>query len=291
MTISVKTGSNYSQVSQPYYKTSAGVWTPLKTVHYMSSPGVWTEVWPQQQLYIHQGYGYNMNVAACFGNPTSPSTFYFVNQGYIGGTLGGQAVGALTDFALTIGSFPAGSTVIIINNWVIAGSGGDGAAYYSNGKGQYSGDYNARQGGHGILVNYPCQIDNTNGYIRGGGGGGGARGEWGGSNDNHAPGCGGAGIPGGRANLTGWNPTLTGDGSIDYWPGVPGTETAGGHRGGSWTGKGGNPGEPGQRMTNNISKDGQRELPPAGAGFAVYGMSNITSAQGFVAGKIVGPTA
>lgn len=289
MTISIKTGSNYSDVTQPYIKLDA--WTPLQTVHYMTSPGVWTEVWPQKKLYIHTGYGYNMNVSACFGFPTSPSTFFFVNQGYIGGGLGGSAPGALDNFALTIGSFPAGSTVIIINNWVISGSGGDGAGFYSNGKGQRSGDYPARQGGGGLFVNYPIQLDNTNGYIRGGGGGGGCRGEWGGSNDNFAPGGGGAGIPGGRANMTGWNPTLTGDGSIDYWPNNPGTETTGGTRGGGWTGAGGNAGEPGQRMTTNISKDGQVELPPAGAGFAVFGTSNLTSTLGWAPGKIVGPVA
>lgn len=283
MTIAVKTASNYSQINQPYFKTESG-WIPLKKVFYKQPNNTWVEVWPQTLYYIHTGYGYQMSVAQCFNNPTSPSTFVFINNGYIGGALGGEPAGGTTNFALQIGTFPAGSTVIVINNWVISGAGGDGASYYGNRT-----VYLARRGGHGLLVNYPIQLDNTNGYIRGGGGGGGARGEWGGKNDNHAPGGGGAGIPGGRANISGWNPTLYGDGAIDYWPNQPGTELLGGRNPG-WTGAGGDAGQNGQRMTNNISKDGQYETGPGTAGFAVVGVANITSSQGFVAGKIVGPT-
>ena len=288
MTIGIKlSGSGYSQINQPYYKTGPSTWTPLKKVFYKTPEG-WKEVWPQVQIYTHTGYGYQMNIAACFGNPTTPTNYIFINNGYIGGALGGQVSGGPLNIALRTGALPAGSNLTIINNWVIAGAGGDGASYYSASKGVYSGDYPARQGGYGLVLEYPCYVDNTNGYIRGGGGGGGARGEWGGANDNHAPGGGGAGIPGGQANVSGWNPTLTGDGAIDYWPNNPGTELAGGTRGGSWTGAGGAPGAAGQRMTNNISKDKQRELPPGSAGIAIANSGYLTGSAGLVAGKVAG---
>lgn len=289
MTIEYKLNADsWVTVTQPYYKVDASTWVPLKKVYQKNTSGVWTEVWPQQQVYTHTDYGYSMNIAQCFGNPTTPTHFIFINNGYIGGTLGGQVSGAAPNIALRTGSFPAGSTLTIINNWVIAGAGGDGAAYYSVSKGVYSGDLPANLGGYGLVIDYPCTIDNTNGYIRAGGGGGGARGEWGGANDNHAPGGGGAGIPGGRANLTGWNPTLTGDGSVDYWPNNPGTELAGGTRGAGWTGAGGAPGAAGQRMTTNISKDGQHELAPGGVMPAIVGIANVTSSVGLTSDRVAG---
>lgn len=288
MTISIKLSSaGYSAISQPYYKTGSNTWTPLKKVFYKTSAG-WKEVWPQQQVYIHNGYGYAMNIAQCFGFPTEPDNYIFINNGYIGGTLGGQVAGGPINYALTTGTFPAGSTVTIINNWVIAGAGGDGAGFYSYRKNEWGGDYVANQGGLGLMLTYPVIIDNTKGYIRGGGGGGGARGEWGGDNDNYAPGGGGAGIPGGRTNVPGYDPRIVaGDGTGGYYPSNPGTELAGGVRPG-WTGAGGAPAMPGQRMTNNISKDRQRELPPGTAGTAITGSSYIISSTGLTVDKVIG---
>lgn len=288
MSISIKTSTGgYSTITQPYYKIAAGAWLPLKKVFH-KLPGGWTEIWPLERVYTHTGYGYNMNIAERFGNPTVATNYIFINNGYIGGTVGGQLAGAAANISLSTGTFPPGSTLTIINNGTIAGAGGDGAAFYSASKNVYSGTYVARSGALGLLISFPTKLTN-NGFIRGGGGGGGARGEWGGKNDNHAPGCGGAGIPVGRANLTGWNPTLTGNGATDYWPGVPGTELAGGDRGGGWTGRGGGPGLAGERMTNNISKDGQVETPPGGAGTAISGYSRITSGTGLTAPNVVGP--
>lgn len=286
MTISVKTGSNYSQVSKPYYKTAPNVWTPLKNVYYKTAAGTWTEVWPQSRYYIHTGYGYQMDVAACFGNPTQPATYVFINNGYIGGALSGEVPGGLTNFALRIGTFPVGSTVIIQNNWVISGAGGDGASFYNHND-VYAGDYPSRQGGHGILVNFPIRLDNTNGSIRGGGGGGGAKGEWAERFLLHSPGGGGAGIPGGRANMSGWTPSQTGGDVTDYRPNYPGGEFLGGTRGPGHAGDGGDVGNPGERGLVN-GRTLQRELREAGPGFSIYGMSNVTP---IVIGQLYGPTA
>jgi len=78
-------------------------------------------------------------------------------------------------YALQItGSFPAGSTLKIVNNGVImgnAGNGGDGADHNANNSTA------GTAGGDAVLLNYSglgaISVDNTNGFILGGGGGGG----------------------------------------------------------------------------------------------------------------------
>jgi hypothetical protein len=108
----------FTPVKTPFIKLGDNNWYKAKRVMVKVDASTWKEVWPGAQIYTHVGYGYNMNIAACFGYPQSPSNFIFINNGKIGGTPG--------NFALRTGGFPAGSTLTIINNGYIEGAGGKG---------------------------------------------------------------------------------------------------------------------------------------------------------------------
>lgn len=80
-------------------------------------------------------------------------------------------------FAFTLGSLPAGSTIVLINNGIIVGQGGAGGAgstVSASGEGIGTGTNggNGGSGGNGMSISYPISITN-NGIIAGGGGGGG----------------------------------------------------------------------------------------------------------------------
>jgi len=198
MTISYKNGaSSWINVNQPSVKTAATVWSPAKRVLVKTASG-WEEVWPQIQYYTFTGVGYGLRMDNLFGNPTIPRTYVFINNGIIGGTPG--------LWALATGNFPAGSTLIFVNNGRVEGMGGKGGWYN-----QDKTNTPPANGTSALLLNFPCQIDNTNGYIYGGGGGGGGSAEWGGSNDNNAPGGGGAGYPPGDPGDVTWRPGFTYD--------------------------------------------------------------------------------
>ena len=105
------------------------------------------------------------NIHTLMGSPTKKGNYIFINRATIG------ASGA--SFALRTGTFPAGSTLHIINEGNIhglsgaAGTGGGGGA-----------------GGDALYVDFPCTIENASGYIFGGGGGGGRGGNGGGGSYN-----------------------------------------------------------------------------------------------------------
>ena len=123
--------------------------------------------------------------------------------------------------ALSIaGSFPAGSTLTLVNNGHISGAGGNGASGWCTGGSSSSGCYGtaswsyATAGGDAIRASVPVSIQN-NGYIWGGGGGGGGGcnglGGGGGGGGGFNPGGGGHGL-GGNA---GWGGTATMGGNGD----------------------------------------------------------------------------
>lgn len=146
--INIKTADNaYSRVRKPYVLQPEG-WVGAKKV-FVREPDGWKEVWPGTFIYTHTGTGYNVNVAAVFGNSPYPGTYIFINEGTILSNTAGVA-------ALTVGTFSADADLQIINNGIIGGYGGGPSA----------------NGGPGLDANSRLSLTN-NGMIAGGGGGGG----------------------------------------------------------------------------------------------------------------------
>lgn len=136
------------------------------------------------------------------GSPTSATVYIFENNAII-------SAATQSGWALQTGSFPAGSTLTIINRGSIRGGGG-------NGGGTNSASKTGSAGGTALVLNFPTTIDNTSGSIWGGGGGGGE------SPYGAGSGGGGAGTPAGLG------------GSGRYGSADNGTATAGGQpKGGS----------------------------------------------------------
>ncbi len=245
-------------VTQPYYKLDSTTWVPAKMV-FTKTPSGWEEVWPGSRYYIHETgrVSYNLNIFELFGSPTEVSNYILINNG----TIGGSSVAP----ALRTGVFPAGSTLTIINNFKIAGAGGQGGWYNSNKT------YTLPvAGGLGLLIEFPVKLlDNTNGTIAGGGGGGGGSAEWGGRNNNNAPGGGGAGIPVGPAGLITWYPGHT--------HGVYGaSETGGGVSSFNGLGRGGARGLPGNGG-GPTGGDANYYHGGAAGGKAIEGITNVVS--------------
>lgn len=286
MPIAFQNGGNMINVKQPYIKLGDGAWYPAKSVSVMVSGLGWKEVWPSTRTYIHTGLGIGMSIAACFGYPSTPAEFIFINNGSIGSAEGG--------WALVTGTFPAGSKLTIINNGYIQGAGGRGASYSGaftsvtvrqgrdNSRTVYTGVIynNATAGSHALLLQYPTNLQN-NGYIWGGGGGGGASVERGGSNDNLANGGGGAGIPGGLANLSPYR--------TDYnYLASAATQFAGGTCGWSPSGDGGGPGAAGQNFTADIGKSDKTKCNGAGPGYSIGSTGYLTAITGNNSNQIRG---
>lgn len=189
-------------------------------------------------------------------------------------------------------SYPAGSTLAVTNNGVIAGCGGAG--------GQVWGDNNGSTGGPGMLLRAAGLALVNNGYIVGGGGGGGIGG---GKHDSsgdawHYPGGGGGGgvalVISAACTITNGSGTIGGGG----YGGSGGAADAniGGTYGGSGGGGAGNGigGSPGagiyggtQGGNGSVTSGGAGSTPNGGAygqnggglgssGAAVSGNSNAT---------------
>ena len=136
------------------------------------------------------------NIHTLMGKPTAAGTYVFENTAQI-------AASSRGGWALQTGTFPAGSTLKIINRGHIRGGGGNG------------GGTSGGTGGTALVLNFPTTIENTSGTIWGGGGGGGS-GFNNGTYQVHG-GSGGAGIPAGLG--------ASGSGTVS---GRNGTATAGG---------------------------------------------------------------
>lgn len=222
------------KIARPYFKLSDGNWVPLKRVLAKVDPSTWKEVWPSQIFYTHTGYGYGMSMFDCFGRPTDPGDYYFINQGTIGGVNGS------TGFSLVTGNFPPGSRLFFINQGRVIGSGGNGM-YYTD----WGSSTPPIGGGSALRLDQDIVIDNSAGLIAGGGGGGGAECDPYGSWVHHVSGGGGAGVPPGQGEAG------------------TATETAPASGGGGVGGAGGGLGSPGVRQM--WLPDNDRSMIGAGA--------------------------
>lgn len=162
-------------------------------------------------LFINTVNRTQANIHALMGSPTVPNIYIFENHAII-------SAATQSGWALQTGTFPAGSTLKIINRGSIRGGGGSGgrAAAAAGGAGP------AGAGGSALILNFPTTIDNTSGSIWGGGGGGEAPNLAGG-------GGGGAGTPAGSGGL----------GYQREYNGSAGTATTGGAAGAGGGGDGG----------------------------------------------------
>jgi len=275
MPIDMKIGpSTWARTKQPHVKVSDSSWAPLKRALVKTTAG-WKEVWPSEMVYTHTGVGYNLNIYNCFGQPNSPGKYVFVNNGYIGSDTTDQ-------WALATGVFPAGSTVVIINNGLIIGRGGHGASFHSYG--MSSSISQAGPGGPGLNLQTPVTIQN-NGVIAGGGGGGGASGDFGGKTRWNFRGGGGAGIEPGVGGIHTWGNT----------PPSPATYELGGIARSGSDGHGGNAGVNGRTATMVVNNDHSMMTigAPAGisigsTGFIQAGSTGLDSTR--VKGRQVGGT-
>lgn len=164
------------------------------------------------------------------------------------GVIGSNSTGAWA--LVTDGSYPAGSSITIINNNYITGRGGDGGN---------CGPQNGGAGGPAFLAQCPCTVYN-NGVIQGGGGGGGAgQSPWGG-------GGGGSGYPGGNGGIGGgYDDGMGSNGRV-------GTLTAGGIGGFYYGAPGGGPGSAGaQTPTQYVGYGGAGGQAVGGNGYISWG--------------------
>src|SRR5690606_4237633 len=211
-----------------------------------------------------------------YSAPTMYDTITFVVS--TGVQVGGHTIIAglgdlpefLDDAAMTVGDWPEGPTLRLINNGVIVGGGANGQ------DARFDSSHGSR-GGTAIRTRYPISIEN-NGLI-GGGGGGGGRGSLHG-------GGGGAGAIQPFPNSYGEFPTASAGGpNVDWVPGSdshagPGLLETGGAAGGPTGGKGGDLGEAGTDGT------GAANPQAGGAGRAIDGDSFVTFT---VEGDVRGP--
>lgn len=191
------------------------------------------------------------------GSPTQASTYIFENRATISG--GGAG------FALRTGTFPAGSTLRIVNIGTIQGSGGSGSAVNTAGN----------PGGTALYVDYNCTIENAGGYILGSGGGGGAAYFRSGSAVLYATGGGGSGSPGGAVG------GATSGGTLANTQPTAGSPTAGGAGGRAHSGLG--------QIAFTVWGGAGGDLGAAGAAgtYSYYGVSNPSVAV--YAGGAAGP--
>jgi len=223
------------------------------------------------------GTAKRVDVPLTIGSPTYNYDVYTqasANPSYVAGisnvtltvspgvTVGSTSTGAYA--MLVPSSFSPGDTVILTNNGVIQGMGGDG------GPGQF-GATNGNPGGGGgnaLYVNRPTTIQN-NGVLAGGGGGGGAGA---GNTPNKGPSSWGGGGGGGA----GYNGGNGGGGGV---PGGGGSSSSGGGGGGGVPGPGGPGGGRGAAGSSGspVSGANPRSGGPGGAaGYYIIGNPFVT---------------
>lgn len=215
--------------------------------------------------------GTNLDLYTLAGNPSTPGTYIFTIDS---GTVINSSVTWLA--ALSTGSWPAGSSITLVNNGAIYGRGGDGGYRgYSPSPGGCPGGPGGA-GGPALSMAYPLTIDNTNGYILGGGGGGGgAVGYYVKGNCSNS----GAGGGGGQGSVNSAGGSPNGGAGTVSGPGAPGTQL------GVWyAGSGGTWGAPGGYGSNT-----NYTVPPApggaggaavsGAGYGITWLGGYNGSQ------------
>jgi hypothetical protein len=157
----VNVGPNFTLASNVYVHNS-GSWIEPQEV-YIKDSGVWQLL--HKVIYITSSTN-NLNLYSYVSSPTNPIRLLaHINTGV---TIGSSS--AATP-AFTVGSFPSGSEIKLVNYGTIKGAGGTGGAGANYGGSAGSG----QQGGTAILSATSITIEN-NGTIAGGGGGGGGGG-------------------------------------------------------------------------------------------------------------------
>lgn len=221
----------------------AGSWLTAKEL-FAYAAGGWKSSWKNEITYINTSNRTGASIHELMGSPTQPGTYIFENQATISAGTG--------SYALRTGTFPAGSTLRIVNKGYIYGKGGAGGNYDSAGA----------AGASALHIDFPCTVDNAAGYIfGGGGGGGGAQLTWVGYY-LRAGGGGGAGSNGGSAV----NSTQYSSYTINAHA-QTGTASAGGV-GGQVSGttiyaQGGSGGGPGSGGTAGVANKGSSSFTPA----------------------------
>lgn len=107
--------------------------------------------------YVNTEARTSASIYALMGSPTKVGNYIFENTAEINANTGA--------YALRTGTFPAGSTLTIVNKGYIRGLGGAGST---------DNTVPGTAGGDAIYLDMPCRVDNSNGYILAGGGGGGS---------------------------------------------------------------------------------------------------------------------
>lgn len=107
--------------------------------------------------YVNTEARTSASIYALMGSPTKVDNYIFENTAEINANTGA--------YALRTGTFPAGSTLTIVNKGYIRGLGGAGST---------DNTVPGTAGGDAIYLDMPCRVDNSNGYILAGGGGGGS---------------------------------------------------------------------------------------------------------------------
>ncbi|MFD1260821.1 hypothetical protein [Entomomonas asaccharolytica] len=143
-------------------------WLPIKNIYsyqnnhwksikqcYVKQSGIWQNVWQNTIIFINDIPQTSISIFELMGSPSKSGDYIFINNAEITANYG--------EPALKTGIFPKKSKLTIINNSYIRGHGGNGGKSRTDGE----------PGGDAILIEYPCIIDNNNGYLYGGGGGGG----------------------------------------------------------------------------------------------------------------------
>lgn len=154
----------------------------------------------------------SINIFTLMGSPTTADRYVFENNAEISANT--------ASYALRTGVFPAGSTLTIINNGYIRGTGGAGSSAVATPGGA---------GGDAIILDMTCSIDNTNGYIFAGGGGGGSAQRVASTATTDYIRAGGGGGAGSSAGVAGVNTfKLAANYPLSNSAPNPGTATAGG---------------------------------------------------------------
>ena len=152
---------SFTLASNVYIKDS-GSWIEPQEI-YIKDSGSWKLL--HKVIYITSSIN-DLNLYSYVSSPSSPIRLLaHINSGV---TIGASSA---TTPAFTVGSFPAGSEIKLVNYGTIRGAGGTGGTGANFGGSAASG----QQGGTAILTTGSITIEN-NGSIYGGGGGGGGGG-------------------------------------------------------------------------------------------------------------------
>jgi hypothetical protein len=202
-----------------------GTWKAVKS-GWINKAGTWTKFYASDATITITG-GNNINLRSLYELSTGDYSSTAVDASFI--VTGNVGSTSSATAAMDTGTWPAGSSITLTNNAIIAGAGGTGGnavSYPYTTSRAYA--ENGFSGGTAISLNFNMTINNL-GTIGGGGGGGGGMMytylySGGFTTSNYAGGGGGAGISGGSAGVC----NAPGNLNNNCQGGNAGTSTAGG---------------------------------------------------------------